>query len=65
MKAKDIRDLSSEEISQRIKDENEQLGQLQFQHAVAELPNPMIIRHKRRFVARLSGILNERTVEPE
>lgn len=61
MKAKDIRDLSVEEITQRIKEEKEQLEHLEFQHAVAELPNPILIRDKRRLVARLTTILNETT----
>jgi large subunit ribosomal protein L29 len=60
MKANEVRELSSEEIAQRISDEKDQLSQLRFQHAVAELPNPILIRHKRRFIARLSGILTER-----
>jgi len=61
MKAKEIRDLSNEEIAQRIKEEKEQLEHLEFQHAVAELPNPMLIREKRRLLARLTTILNETT----
>ncbi len=60
MKANEVRELSSEEIAQRIQDEKDQLSQLRFQHAVAELPNPILIRHKRRLIARLSGILTER-----
>ena len=60
MKANEVREMTSEEIAQRIKDEKEQLSHLKFQHAVAELPNPIVIRQKRRLIARLSGILNER-----
>ncbi|MBO6576470.1 MAG: 50S ribosomal protein L29 [Rhodothermales bacterium] len=61
MKASEVREMSSEEIAQRIKDEKDQLSHLKFQHAVAELPNPIVIRQKRRLIARLSGILNERS----
>ncbi len=61
MNAKEIRDLSNEEIAQRIKDEREQLTHLTFQHAIAELPNPMVLRHKRRMLARLTTILSQRT----
>lgn len=60
MKAKEIRELSTEEIAQRIKDEKEQLSHLTFQHAVAELPNPMVLRHKRRLIGRLTTIINQR-----
>jgi len=60
MNAKEIHELSREEIAERIRDEGEQLRQLHFQHAIAELPNPMILRHKRRLIARLRTILNHK-----
>lgn len=60
MKAKEVRGLSTEEVAERIREEEEQLRQLTFQHAIAQLENPMILREKRRFVARLKTILNER-----
>jgi large subunit ribosomal protein L29 len=63
MTAKEIRDLSSEEIAEHIRDEREQLIQLQFQHAIADLQNPMILRDKRRLISRLSTILNNREIE--
>ncbi|ARA91794.1 MAG: 50S ribosomal protein L29 [Bacteroidetes bacterium] len=64
MKAKEIRELSTEEIAERIREEQEQLEQLRFQHAIARLENPMVLRQKRRLVARLQTILNERTRQP-
>ncbi|RMF55184.1 MAG: 50S ribosomal protein L29 [Bacteroidetes bacterium] len=60
MKAKEIRTLSVEEIRERIREEEEQLSQLRFQHAIAELPNPALLRQKRRLLARLKTILHER-----
>ncbi len=63
MKAKEIRDLSADEIRERIREEKEQLNQLHFQHAIAELPNPMVLREKRRLVARLTTILKEKETE--
>lgn len=60
MKAKEIKELSREEIAERIREESEQLRQLHFQHAIAELPNPMVLRQKRRLVARLRTILHEK-----
>jgi len=56
----EIRDLSEKEIETRIDEEQEQLEQLRFQHAVAHLENPSILRQKRRLVARLKTILNEK-----
>ena len=63
MKAKEIRELSSTEIAEHIKDEEEQISHLRFQHAVADLHNPMILREKRRLIARLQSILKARELE--
>lgn len=63
MKAKEIREMTSEELDTRIKEEREQISQLQFQHAIADLPNPLVLRHKRRFLAQLQTILRERQGE--
>lgn len=60
IKADEIRDLNEKEIKQRIEDEEEQLQQLRFQHTVASLENPMVLRQKRRFIARLKTILKEK-----
>lgn len=66
MKPKEIRKLNDEEIVTRIEEEEEQLEQLRFQHAVTgQLENPMILREKRRFIARLKTILRERELERE
>ncbi len=60
MKAKEIRELSLTEIQQRIVDEKESLQHLNFQHAIADIQNPMQLRHSRRLVARLQTILKEK-----
>jgi large subunit ribosomal protein L29 len=60
MKAKEIRELSSEEIAEHIKDEEHQLSHLKFQHAIADLHNPMVLQEKRRLIARLRTILRAR-----
>ena len=62
MKAKEIRELSVEEIEKQIAVEREQIVQLRFQHAVADLPNPMIMRDKRRLVAQLETIIRQKSV---
>lgn len=59
LKAKEIRELGDEEIRSRIDDEEDQLRQLRFQHAIAHIENPMLLREKRRLVARLRTIKNE------
>ena len=60
MKAEDIRSFDENEIRQRIQDEEDQLRQLRFQHTIASLENPLVLRQKRRLIARLKTILNEK-----
>ena len=59
LKAKEVRGLSVKEINERIREEKEQLRELNFRHAIAQLENPMILREKRRFLARLKTILKD------
>jgi len=62
MEADQIRDLSVDEIETRIAEEEEELEELQFQHAIrGRLENPIILRTKRRLIARLKTVLNEKT----
>lgn len=60
MKTKDIRELEAAEIEQRIAEEQRDLGRLRFQQAIAGLENPIVLRHKRREVARLKTILKQK-----
>jgi len=62
LKAKEVRGLSNEEIAERIREEEEQLRELNFRHAIAQLENPLLLREKRRFVARLKTILKQKGV---
>ena len=66
MDADQIRNLSIEEIETRIDEEQEELEELQFQHAIrGRLENPMLLRTKRRLVARLKTIRNEKRTAEE
>ncbi len=61
MKASDIRELSADEIRQRIIEEEQELQHKRFQSAVAGLENPVgDIRTRRRRIARLKTLLNEK-----
>ena len=66
MKAQEIRNLNTEEIRERVREEKEQLDHLRFEHAVrGMLENPLLLRRKRRLVARLKTILNEKERQAE
>jgi len=63
MKASEIRDLSAEEIRQRIVEEEQELQNRRFQHAVAGLERPVSeIRGRRRRIARLKTILGQKAL---
>jgi large subunit ribosomal protein L29 len=60
MKVKEIRELTTDEIRARIKDESDKLLRLRLNHAVSAIENPSEIRDMRRDIARMKTILRER-----
>jgi large subunit ribosomal protein L29 len=60
MTAAEIRDMSVEEIEDRIVQTKEELFRLRFRGATQELENPALLRQLRRDVARLKTVLRER-----
>ncbi|MFN0031506.1 MAG: 50S ribosomal protein L29 [Flavobacteriales bacterium] len=60
MKAKDLRNMTEETILDTLKEEKAALAKLKFSHNVAGTENPMNLRHKRREIARMKTILNEK-----
>lgn len=63
MKQSVIKELTTEEIVERIETENDALNQLKMTHNVTQLENPMQIRHKRRAIARLKTELSKRELK--
>lgn len=63
MKVKQIRDLSDEELVQRVKDLKGELFNLRFQAATGQLDNPMRIREVRKTIARVKTVITERKNE--
>lgn len=61
MKAREIRDLTQEELLQKEKDLTEELFNLRFQLALGQLENIMRITHVRRDLARIKTIRREIT----
>jgi large subunit ribosomal protein L29 len=60
MKASEIRDLSSDEIRQKLDESTEELFNLRFQHATDQLENPMRLGHVKRNIARMKTVVKER-----
>jgi large subunit ribosomal protein L29 len=57
MKAKDIRNLSAEEIKAKIADTREELMKFRFQQVTGQLTDTSRLRTLRRDVARMETIL--------
>ncbi|MCL8206518.1 MAG: 50S ribosomal protein L29 [Actinomycetia bacterium] len=60
MKAKEVRELSDQELHEKLKQLKAELFNLRFQHATMQLENPMRIRQVKRDIARVHTILTER-----
>jgi large subunit ribosomal protein L29 len=58
-KTSEMRELSVEEVEQRLTETNEELFNLRFQHATGQLENYRRLRELRRDIARLKTILRE------
>ncbi len=65
MKVKEIRDLTTEQIVAKIKENKEELFNLRFQQATGNLEKPSRIRDLRHDVARLNTVLRERELKEE
>ena len=60
MKTSEIKDLTTEEIREKIETEKAALTKMRMNHAVSPLENPMLIRTTRRNIARLMTELRKR-----
>jgi large subunit ribosomal protein L29 len=60
MKAEDIRDMTDDDIRERIEELKEEQFRLRFRSATMQLENPQLIKTIRRDIARLMTILHER-----
>ncbi|HSL17886.1 MAG TPA: 50S ribosomal protein L29 [Methylomirabilota bacterium] len=63
MKAKTLRDRSSDELTKNLSDLEEQLFKLRFQKSTGQIENPVKIREVRRDIARVLTVINERRAQ--
>jgi large subunit ribosomal protein L29 len=61
MKPKDIAELTTPELKEKLDIENENLQKMRLNHAVSTLENPIQLRFKRKLVARLHTELKKRS----
>lgn len=60
MKAKEVRQLSGAELSNRLTELKAELFNLRFQLATGQLDNPLRIKTVRKDIARVKTIIRER-----
>jgi large subunit ribosomal protein L29 len=65
MKPSVIREMTTEEVEERLAEEQTALSNLRMQHAISPLENPLVIREKRKVVARLMTELTKRSKEAQ
>ena len=60
MKIAEIRQLSTEELTERVQTEEMNYKQMLLNHAISPLENPAQIRTLRRTIARMKTVLRQR-----
>ena len=61
MKAKEIRNLSVEELTKKLDELKKDLFMLRMQHATNQLDNPLQIASTKKDIARVKTIIREKT----
>lgn len=59
MKAEEIREMSSDELTAKLKDLKAELFNLRFQHATNQLDNPMRIVAVKKDIARVKTVMQQ------
>ena len=62
MKTREIKELNTKEIQERMDAEQEHLVRLKLNHAISPLDNPLQIKVVRRTIARLATELRQREI---
>ena len=64
-KAKEIRELSDDELTSKVDDLKDELFKLRFQLATGQLENPMRIREVRHSIAQVKTVIRERELKAQ
>ena len=60
MTAKEIREMTAEQLNAKLAELKKELFNLRFQHAVNQLENPHKMTEVKRDIARVMTVLNEK-----
>ena len=62
MKAKELKNLSVEELNKKLEELKKDLFMLRMQHATNQLDNPLQIASTKKDIARVKTIIREKTI---
>jgi large subunit ribosomal protein L29 len=62
MKYTEIKEMTPEDLNDKIQEIERGLNKMRMDHTVSELENPMTIRHSRRFLAQLKTEKQQRII---
>lgn len=65
MKQSIVKDLTTDEVREKIKDERASYTKMKMAHAVSPIENPMKLRASRRAIARLVTELRKRMTQTQ
>ena len=63
MKINELREMSTEELTEKLASSKQELFQLRFQNAINQLENPQKSGEVKKTVARIKTIIHERELE--
>jgi large subunit ribosomal protein L29 len=63
MEAKELREMSSADLTRRLTELREEIGHLKLKRATSRLENPMKLRQTKRDLARVETILKEKALQ--
>lgn len=65
MKVSEIRELTTQELEERLQTTQDELASQKLVHAISPLQNPQRLRAERRNIARIKTVLRERELGQE
>ena len=60
MKTKELKELETKELAERIETEVAKYNQMKLNHSVTPMENPSLIKAARRDIARMKTVLRQR-----
>lgn len=63
MKAKEIHNMTNDELTTKLASLKEELFNLRFRHATGQLENPNVLKTVKKDIARVKTVLRERELK--